>query len=192
MKYKGDKLAIERSEVTMAFKMHEIRELIRLIDESQIQEFEIDNEGAKISIKKFAGQVQVVSQPEAKPAAQTTATVTAPAPAPAPQVQAEPAPAPVAQEEKPAASNASELDEANLHKIVSPMVGTFYRAPAPDAEPYVKEGDVVDEKTVVCIVEAMKLMNEIEAECRGTIVKVLVENGQLVEYGQPLFLVKTT
>lgn len=176
----------------MAFKMHEIRELIRLIDESQIQEFEIDNEGAKISIKKFAGQVQVVSQPEAKPAAQTTATVTAPAPAPAPQVQAEPAPAPVAQEEKPAASNASELDEANLHKIVSPMVGTFYRAPAPDAEPYVKEGDVVDEKTVVCIVEAMKLMNEIEAECRGTIVKVLVENGQLVEYGQPLFLVKTT
>jgi acetyl-CoA carboxylase biotin carboxyl carrier protein len=180
--------------MTMAFKMHEIRELIRLIDESQIQEFEIDNDGAKISIKKFAGQAQVVAQPVAQaPAAQATATVAPPAPAPAaPQVQAEPAPAPAAREEKPAAADATDLDEANLHKIVSPMVGTFYRAPAPDAEPYVKEGDVVDEKTVVCIVEAMKLMNEIEAECRGTIVKVLVENGQLVEYGQPLFLVKTS
>jgi acetyl-CoA carboxylase biotin carboxyl carrier protein len=72
------------------------------------------------------------------------------------------------------------------------MVGTFYRAPAPDADPYVKEGDTIQKDTVVCIVEAMKLMNEIEAEVNGTIVKVLVENGQLVEYGQPLFLVKTT
>lgn len=71
------------------------------------------------------------------------------------------------------------------------MVGTFYRAPAPDADPYVQVGDRVDEKTVVCIIEAMKLMNEIEAEVRGEIVDILVENGQLVEYGQPLFLVKT-
>jgi acetyl-CoA carboxylase biotin carboxyl carrier protein len=96
--------------------------------------------------------------------------------------------------EVPAAkpAKADELDDPTLHKIVSPMVGTFYRAPAPDAEPYVKEGDQVQEDTVVCIVEAMKLMNEIEAEVRGTIVKVLVENGQLVEYGQPLFLVKTS
>jgi len=81
--------------------------------------------------------------------------------------------------------------DGGLHKIVSPMVGTFYRAPAPDAPPFVNPGDRVDEKTVVCIIEAMKLMNEIEAEVKGVIVDVLVENGQLVEYGQPLFLVKT-
>ena len=78
----------------------------------------------------------------------------------------------------------------DLHRIVSPMVGTFYSAPSPDAAPFVKAGDSVKEKTVVCIVEAMKLMNEIEAEVKGEIVEVLVENGQLVEYGQPLFLVK--
>ena len=82
-------------------------------------------------------------------------------------------------------------ENENLHKITSPMVGTFYSAPAPDAPPYVKKGDQVSNDSVVCIVEAMKLMNEIEAEVKGEIVEVLVENGQLVEYGQPLFLVKT-
>ena len=92
-------------------------------------------------------------------------------------------PTPTASEEKE--------DDTDLHRIVSPMVGTFYQAPSPDSEPYVKVGDRVDEKSVVCIVEAMKLMNEIEAEVKGEIVEVLVENGQLVEYGQPLFLVKT-
>ena len=81
-------------------------------------------------------------------------------------------------------------EDTSLHKIVSPMVGTFYRAPAPDTDPYVQVGDRVQENTVVCIVEAMKLMNEIEAEVTGEIVEVLAENGQLVEYGQPLFLVK--
>jgi acetyl-CoA carboxylase biotin carboxyl carrier protein len=81
--------------------------------------------------------------------------------------------------------------DETLHKIVSPMVGTFYRASSPEADPYVREGDEVHPSTVVCIVEAMKLMNEIEAEVKGTIVKILVENGQLVEYAQPLFLVKT-
>ncbi|MEW9034074.1 MAG: acetyl-CoA carboxylase biotin carboxyl carrier protein, partial [Planifilum fimeticola] len=92
---------------------------------------------------------------------------------------------------EPKAAEVKAEDDAQLHKIVSPMVGTFYRAPAPDADPYVQVGDRVDEKTVVCIIEAMKLMNEIEAEVRGEIVEILVENGQLVEYGQPLFLVKT-
>lgn len=173
----------------MAFKMHEIRELIRLIDESQIEEFKIDNEGAKLFIKKATGRAALVtSAPEPAPVVSPT-----PAPAAEPAKPVAPAPQAVPQETKaaeaPPAQEAA-LDE-NLHKIVSPMVGTFYRAPAPDADPYVKEGDRVDEKTVVCIVEAMKLMNEIEAEVRGTIVKILVENGQLVEYGQPLFLVKT-
>ncbi|MDP4127063.1 MAG: acetyl-CoA carboxylase biotin carboxyl carrier protein, partial [Bacillota bacterium] len=79
----------------------------------------------------------------------------------------------------------------SIFKIVSPMVGTFYRAPGEDADPFVKIGDKVEKSTMVCILEAMKLFNEIEAEVRGEIVDVLVENGQLVEYGQPLFLVKT-
>ena len=88
--------------------------------------------------------------------------------------------------EAPAAAK----DDAHYHEITAPMVGTFYAAPAPDAEPYVKVGSKVKKDTVVCIVEAMKLFNEIEAEVEGEIVEILVENGQLVEYGQPLFLVK--
>ncbi|WP_033845374.1 acetyl-CoA carboxylase biotin carboxyl carrier protein, partial [Geobacillus thermoleovorans] len=98
--------------------------------------------------------------------------------APAPKAET-----PVVKEEKPAV-------EGNLHQITSPMVGTFYAAPAPDKPPYVKPGDKVKKDTVVCIIEAMKLFNEIEAEVDGEIVEVLVQNGQLVEYGQPLFLVK--
>ena len=89
----------------------------------------------------------------------------------------------------PAAPEAQTVSD-NLHRIVSPMVGTFYSSPSPESDPYVKVGDRVGEKTVVCILEAMKLMNELEAEVRGEIVEVLVDSGQLVEYGQPLFLVK--
>lgn len=167
--------------------MHELRELIRLVDESNIEKFELENDGTKVLIKKAeAGNRAVVVEspaPEVQPAE------------PEQQKQAESGPAPVPNVQAPAASQQpssahGEEEEDNLHKIVSPMVGTFYRAPSPDSAPYVQGGSLVDEKTVVCIVEAMKLMNEIEAEVRGEIVKVLVENGQLVEYGQPLFLVK--
>ncbi|MCH5584195.1 acetyl-CoA carboxylase biotin carboxyl carrier protein [Shimazuella sp. AN120528] len=162
----------------MTLKMHEIRELIRLIDESSIDEFELEKDGEKVAIKKAKAEV-------------ITQQVTAPAPfvpQAAPQAVA---PAQVAETALPAASTpAEESTDSNLHKIVSPMVGTFYRASSPDADPYVKEGDTINSNTVVCIVEAMKLMNELEAEVSGTIEKVLVENGQLVEYGQPLFLVK--
>lgn len=169
----------------MAFKMHEIRELIRLIDESTIEKFEIDNDGSKIVIKKASNRTEIIqNQPTPAP------VVVQPEPAPV-VVSAPVQEAPTKTEPKEVSQEAhADVDDPTLHKIVSPMVGTFYRAPAPDADPYVKEGDQVDEKTVVCIVEAMKLMNELEAEVRGTIVKVLVENGQLVEYGQPLFLVK--
>ncbi|MDR6224654.1 acetyl-CoA carboxylase biotin carboxyl carrier protein [Desmospora profundinema] len=165
-------------------KMHEIRELIRLVDESEIDEFELDNDGTKIVIKKKVGERRAVAAPQvveerpavSEPAAQPVAAPTASVPAPAKE-----APAPDAVEAE---------DESGLHQIVSPMVGTFYRAPSPDSDPYVDKGSQVNEKTIVCIVEAMKLMNEIEAEVKGDIVKVLAENGQLVEYGQPLFLVK--
>ena len=83
-------------------------------------------------------------------------------------------------------------DPAEVHEIKSPMVGTFYRSPSPDSEPFVAEGQRIAAETVVCIIEAMKVMNEIRAECRGEVVEILVENGEPVEFGQPLFLVKTS
>lgn len=168
------------------FKLNEIRELIRLLDETSISEFNYEMEGAKLLIKKTEAGIQVVA-PQVISAPVAAAPVVQ-APAAAPVVATPAAPAPVV-EATPAAPVAK-VDDKNLHKIVSPMVGTFYKAPSPDADAYVKSGSRVDEKSIVCILEAMKLMNEIEADVKGEIVEVLVENGQLVEYGQPLFLVK--
>jgi acetyl-CoA carboxylase biotin carboxyl carrier protein len=82
--------------------------------------------------------------------------------------------------------------DANIHEFKSPMVGTFYRAPSPESPPYVTEGDRVSKEAVLCIIEAMKVMNEIKAEISGEIVEILVENGEAVEFGQPLFLIRTS
>ncbi|KOY12919.1 acetyl-CoA carboxylase biotin carboxyl carrier protein [Paenibacillus xylanivorans] len=151
------------------FKLSEIKELIKLVDESSVQELEIENEGSRLSIRK-PGKTEYVQAAAIQP--QMIA---------APQVQ----PAAVVAEAAPQVDTTS-----HLHKIVSPMVGTFYRASSPEMGPFVSAGDKVVEKTTVCIIEAMKLMNELDADIKGEIVEVLVENGQLVEYGQPLFLVK--
>jgi len=167
-----------------SLNIHEIRELIKLIDQSSIQEFKLELEGAKVKLTKSSGKETVVVTQSAVPAPVLQA-----APAPAAPV-APPVAAPAAAEAPKAAPAAPAADDANLHKIVSPMVGTFYSAPEPGKPAYVKAGDKVSANKVVCIVEAMKLFNEIEAEVNGEIVKVLVEDGQLVEYGQPLFLVK--
>lgn len=172
----------EKKECLFVMKMHEIREIIKLIDQSSIQEFNLETEGAKVSLKKSNGtETIVVTQP----------AVQAPVAAPVAHIPAQPvvAAAPVAAE-APKAAAVQATDDANLHKIVSPMVGTFYSAPEPGKPAYVQAGDKVNASKVVCIVEAMKLFNEIEAEVSGEIVKVLVEDGQLVEYGQALFLVK--
>jgi acetyl-CoA carboxylase biotin carboxyl carrier protein len=91
---------------------------------------------------------------------------------------------------RPEASGRGEAAPAGLVPLEAPMVGTFYRAPAPDADPFVREGDLVDEGQVLCIIEAMKLMNEIEAKMAGRVAKILVDNGQPVEYGQSLFLIE--
>jgi acetyl-CoA carboxylase biotin carboxyl carrier protein len=163
------------------FKLSEIKELIKLVDQTSVQELEIENEGTRLAIRK-PGRTEVVNVQTA-PIAHTYAPAAPAAPVPA-QAPAAEMPAPPA-ESKPAAA-----DTSHLHKITSPMVGTFYRAPSPDAPPFVNVGDRVTEKTVVCILEAMKLMNPLEAEVNGEIVDILVENGQLVEYGQALFLVK--
>ena len=158
-------------------KIHEIRELIKLIDQSTINEFEFEDNGAIVKIKK-GGQTTVVTQSIAPVVHQEVAPVAA---------------APVATLERPveaAAPVVEKEDTSNLHKITSPMVGTFYASPSPDSEEYVSVGDRIKSDSIVCIVEAMKLFNEIEAEVEGEIVEILAKNGQLVEYGQPLFLVK--
>lgn len=158
------------------FKIGEIRELIRLVDETSVTELNVENGDAKLVIRK-AVETTAPGQ-MAAPVTQPAVTAAVQAPAPVSPVQT-----------VPAAPETTE-PEQGVHLITSPMVGTFYRSPSPDAAPYVDKGSAVTEKTVVCIVEAMKLMNEIEAEVRGEVVEVLAENGQLVEYGQPLFKVK--
>ncbi|MCR2803113.1 acetyl-CoA carboxylase biotin carboxyl carrier protein [Paenibacillus soyae] len=162
------------------FKLSEIKELVKLIDQTSVQELEIENEGARLHIRKPV-KTEVVNVQ----AAPTTHTYSQPPVA----AVAQPAAAPAVQAAAPEAVPAK-APAADLHQIVSPMVGTFYSAPSPEASSFVKVGDRVQEKSVVCILEAMKLMNELEAEVNGEIVEILVSNGQLVEYGQPLFLVK--
>ncbi|WP_338470218.1 acetyl-CoA carboxylase biotin carboxyl carrier protein [Niallia sp. XMNu-256] len=161
-------------------KVQEIRELIKVIDQSSIEEFTFEQEGSKIKIKKKSGMEAGVVHSVPQPVAVTV---------PQPVVEQQPVNQ-VATESQPVAQQATQTNETNLHKITSPMVGTFYHSSSPDAEPYVKVGSKVSTDSIVCIVEAMKLFNEIEAEVNGEIVEVLVKNGQLVEYGQPLFLVK--
>lgn len=152
-----------------SFNMDELRELAELVNEHGFTDFEFENENIRVRLSKTA-PVAVV---QAAPVAASSV---------APPVQTA---APVVEAETPTADS-----DAGLFKITSPIVGTFYGAPGPDKEPYVKEGSKVTPESVVCIVEAMKLMNEIQAETSGEVVKIYVENGQPVEYGQPLFGIK--
>lgn len=165
-------------------KIQEIRELIRLVDQSNLDEFEYECDDTKIKMKKrIVSQVETV---KCKNQSEMEVVQVPKAEEPAePKVE-------VQKREQTDADEPSKeiIDDTNLYKITSPMVGTFYQAPNPNAEPYVKVGNKVKKDTIVCIVEAMKLFNEIEAEVEGEIVEVLVKDGQLVEYGQPLFLVK--
>ncbi|MCL6594188.1 MAG: acetyl-CoA carboxylase biotin carboxyl carrier protein, partial [Alicyclobacillus sp.] len=165
--------------------------LIRLLDETSLSELRLETDDMKLHLKKPEPPTTaaVTGSLPVYPAADGSWAQSVPAPAAEapPTVAVRPAPAAVAS----AATPQSPAEPAeNMHVVRSPMVGTFYRAPAPDAPPYVEVGSRVTEKTVVCIVEAMKLMNEIEAEVTGEVVAVLAENGQLVEYGQPLFHIK--
>jgi len=159
-----------------SLNMDELRELADLIEERGFTDFEFENEEIRVRIsKQVAPQIVQQAQP----------VQAAPAVAAQPAADAKP----VAQESAEAPSEDAVSDDG-LIKIESPIVGTFYRSPGPDKDPFVKEGDTVGADSVVCIVEAMKLMNEIQAETSGEIVKIYVENGQPVEYGQPLFGVK--
>lgn len=157
----------------------ELKELIEFLIEKDIAEFELERGDVKVRIKRGAPEPPV---PE-------TRYVHVPAvPAvPAPEFH----PAAAAHSSAPApAAPAKTGEEDGLHLINSPIVGTFYEAPSPGAPPFVKAGDAVDAGQVLCIIEAMKLMNEIESDIAGEIVKKLVSNGQPVEYGQPLFAIR--
>jgi acetyl-CoA carboxylase biotin carboxyl carrier protein len=161
--------------------MDELRDLFTLFTEHSLTEFEIEREGFRVHLGRNLAP-QIVSAP-AVTHTQTGAAQTA-APSVGSGVQTASAEASIEQEsEQPTV-------EESLHIITSPIVGTFYRTPSPDAEPFVRLGSHVNLDTVVCIIEAMKLMNEIQAETNGEIAKIYVENGQPVEFGQPLFGVK--
>ena len=168
----------------MALDIKEIQELIKFVAKSGVSEVDLEMGDMKISIKtppkKGKGQVETVVQ--------QIPVATAPAIAPV-TVQSPPivAAAPEVASETPVAS--SDTDDSKYVTIKSPMIGTFYRKPSPDKDPFVNVGDEVNVGTVVCVVEAMKLFNEIESEISGKIIKVLVEDMSPIEYDQPLFLV---
>lgn len=163
-----------------ALNLSELRELADLINHHGFTEFEFENENIRVRLRKDLAP-QIIAQPFSAVAAQPQSVQAAQAPA-TQSLSSANSPAAV----QPSLAN----EDENLHKIISPIVGTFYRSPSPDADPFVKVGSQVTAETIVCIVEAMKLMNEIPAEISGEVVKIYVENGQPVEYGQPLFAVK--
>ena len=145
-----------------------IKKLVKLVEESSISEIEVEQNDSRIKVTKNAAALSYPPTVHAGiqiPVQQVSAPAETPAPA---------APAP----------------QTNLHEVKSPIVGTFYRAANPDSEAFVKIGDTVAEGQTLCIIEAMKLMNEIESDITGKVVKILVENGRAVEYNQPLFLIE--
>jgi acetyl-CoA carboxylase biotin carboxyl carrier protein len=163
----------------------EIKELIEFLIDKDIAEFELERGDVKLRVKRAGTQAvpQVVAVAAPLPIAAAPAVS---APAPAAHASATSAPASPA----PATAPAAGEDESAWQIVKSPIVGTFYESPSPGAPPFVKPGDTVSVGQVLCIVEAMKLMNEIESDHAGTIVKIFVANGQPVEYGQKLFAVK--
>lgn len=155
----------------------DIEKLIDVIHEKQIEEFELEQGGMRVRIVSHLSGLEARGNhdaPQQAPPAAGTA-------------QAGAHPAITGTSSTP--PSAADEDDPKLHKVASPMVGTFYRSSSPGANSYVEVGDKVDDDSVLCIIEAMKLMNEIKAECRGVVKKIIVENGQPVEYGQILFLI---
>jgi acetyl-CoA carboxylase biotin carboxyl carrier protein len=148
--------------------IRKVKKLIELLEESDIAEIEIHEGEESVRISRTS-QVAV------------PATVAAPIAAPTPVAAPAAAPADSAAESAPA--------EISGHQVVSPMVGSFYRAPSPDAKPFVEEGDQVSVGDTLCIVEAMKILNQIESDKAGTVKKILVENGEPVEFNQPMFII---
>jgi acetyl-CoA carboxylase biotin carboxyl carrier protein len=158
--------------------IQDLKQLIEFLKQYQVAEFDLDRGDLKIRLK-------FNQQESASPALGDLARLLQSAPAPAAHAAPAAAPAPAAQAPAPAAD-----PDAGLHIIKSPIVGTFYSSPSPGSAAFVSPGDHVDKGQVICIVEAMKLMNEIESDAAGEIVKCLVTNGQPIEFGQPLFAIR--
>ena len=150
-----------------------IKKLVKIFNTSDISELEVEKDGLRIKIGKQIGNVNVPVIPQAANQNFTQPVVEAS------KTEAE-------------TKSTEQTNSANLHEIHSPIVGTFYRAPTPDADSYVNVGDTITKGSVLCIVEAMKLMNEIESDVNGKIVKIITDNGSPVEYNQPLFLIETS
>jgi acetyl-CoA carboxylase biotin carboxyl carrier protein len=160
----------------------ELKELIEFLIEKDVTEFELERGDVKVRIKRGADtasgrDVHYVTVPSMAPLSAIEPRAVPPVPASAPGVAPSPSPSEAAKEE-------------GLHIITSPIVGTFYEAPSPGSPPFIKPGDTVEVGQVLCIIEAMKLMNEIECDVAGEVVRRVVNNGQPVEYGQPLFEVR--
>lgn len=172
----------------MKMKVEQVLELIQAVSDSALTEFKYEEDGVKLSLKKTENKIVQVQAPMPMPGVMA-------APAPAVPVQGPAAGISAAAETAAAAESDAAAESGNAQAalsgnvVKSPLVGTFYAAPAEDAEPFVKVGDSVKEGQVLAIVEAMKLMNEIESDFTGTVKEILVENGQAVEYGQPLFVI---
>jgi acetyl-CoA carboxylase biotin carboxyl carrier protein len=177
----GDKIGNLKVRANM--NLREVKELIELVSEKGFAEFEIEHQGFRLHICRFKEPPII----QAAPAPVIISSVPGVTESQTHSLQREAvsvAPARPSQAETPS-------PEIQLHTIKSPIVGTFFRSPSPTSDSFVRIGDHVETDTVVCIIEAMKLMNEIQAETSGEIVKIYVENGQPVEYGQPLFGIKT-
>jgi acetyl-CoA carboxylase biotin carboxyl carrier protein len=160
---------------TASVNLDELRELVALMRDNGLAELELERAEFRVRLKREGVAGHYVEAPPPAPMAKTAAPSAAAAAPSHPGAQAE--------------SAASE--DQDLHIIPSPIVGTFYRSPSPTADSFVKIGSRVEPESVVCIIEAMKLMNEIQAEASGEVVKIYVENGQPVEYGQPLFGIRS-
>jgi acetyl-CoA carboxylase biotin carboxyl carrier protein len=151
----------------------EIRKLVEIIKANDLTEFELDEGDFSIRIRRGGYEGSVVMPQMAQPASQPLAA------------------APIAAAPVTSSQPSAPAEEAGVETINSPMVGTFYRSPSPDSAPFVSEGASIKEDSVVCIIEAMKVMNEIQAEIKGSVVEILVADGEPVEFGQPLLKVKT-
>ncbi|MEM6763655.1 MAG: acetyl-CoA carboxylase biotin carboxyl carrier protein [Bacteroidota bacterium] len=169
----------------MEFK--EIQDILKLVNKTDLTEVEIEKKDFKLKIRRKAPESNVIY------ATQPASAIASPSLAPAvmPPVAAEPTPVAEGSPEPAKAESTPAAPEKDYYTFKSPMIGTFYRSSSPETPPFVKVGDTVQKGSVLCIVEAMKLFNEIESEVEGKIVKVLVENAQPVEYDQPLYLIDT-
>ncbi len=177
MRAKGKKPAPTASRGSSSIE-ERVDALAEVLRRHELNEIEVEEGGVRIYVRKGGG--------EAAPAVQYATH----APAPTAHPVHTPAPAAPASAAAPAATSSTDTGDGNVAYVTSPFVGTFYRSPSPDSAPFVDVGTRIKKGQVLCIVEAMKLMNEIEAEIEGSIVQLLVENGQAVEYGEPLFKIK--